>query len=488
MLWHNVQQLIDKGDFTHAEEELQLIPEEATLVKEIFNLKIQLGKSNFNFILQNAPKLLKTYAIGNQDLHYFQIQNIYTEALWKSNYFEKAIEITKELENNLSQQTDEEFKTEYGYLLNNQARISIYTGDFRNAETYAKKSIEIREKLLSKVDLSETYNVLGIMEWYEGKNDQAIEFFEKSLELRKEVGNIKLIAYSLNNIGEIYRIRGEIKKSFDCYDQCYQMSSLEDDIEGIRLGLIGKGTILMNKGEFDLALGNFEEFLSYLSDSLSPFLQIEALFNIVRLKLLMKLDYSKQLEIIRDLGNKFHDKRIVFYLQLTEAFIVKENPRIKTKLSAQDLFENILSKDIVNMEYTMLVMESLVELYLIELQISDNSQLLERINQLISDMLDLAQKQHLYPFMIKTIILQSRLALLNDDIGNCLHILEKATQLVQEKELSEFLPLIESENAFVNSELTKWQTLVESDASMYQRIKESNLLNYLQDIRKIFEN
>ncbi len=491
-MWLKIQELIDKGEFEQAQEKLQLILGEDTrnndkLQKEIYLLKIKLGKADFEYIANNAHKILKEFKIQENNPWYFQIQNIYLESLWRSNYFDDALKIGLEL--NLKNQIidTKEMKEQFGYLLYNLARIHLYLGDFKKAQSFALESLEIRKCLPSKIDLSETYNVIGIIHGYKGESNKAIDSYEKSMQLRREIGNIKLTAYSLNNIGENYRLKGDFKKALNYYDQCYQMCLKANDIEGMRLGLVGKGTIFMNTGDLSKSLENYEECLSLFSASLSPYHQIEILFLIVRLKLLMKIDYKKELEKIYVLNKKFNDKTIKFFVKLTEAFVIKENPRIKIKLTAQDLFEEIVHEDIVNMEFTMLAMESLVELYLIELQISDNTLLLNSINQLIHDMLNIANEQNFYPLMIRTIILESRLAFLNDDLGNCLHILEKAKLLAQNNDLHEFLPLIEQENQFISEELTKWQSLVEKDASMYQKIQESNLLLYLQDIKRVLK-
>ena len=41
------------------------------------------------------------------------------------------------------------------------------------------------------------------------------------------------------------------------------------------------------------------------------------------------------------------------------------------------------------------------------------------------------------------------------------------------------------EKEFITEQLSKWKYLAESDASMYQKIQESHLLSYLQDIAKL---
>jgi hypothetical protein len=66
--------------------------------------------------------------------------------------------------------------------------------------------------------------------------------------------------------------------------------------------------------------------------------------------------------------------------------------------------------------------------------------------------------------------------------------LNEAKTLALEKNLEAFLPLIEQEKKLITKEFKKWQKLIDSNASMYERIQESHLIDYLQEIEKIVED
>ena len=488
-MFSDIQFLIDKGDYQLAKDKLNLVLNKnhepmISLEAEIYNLKILLCLDDFKSFETSYQRLIQYYT-EHTSIFYFQIQNLNIEMLWRTNCLDKALDNALNLNIEPLVGVNIDFKTQYGYLLYNLSRITLYLGDIQKSQSYATQSLEIRKTLPSKLDLSETLNVLGIIHGYNGESDKAIEFYKQSLSLKRAIGNKRLEAYSLNNIGENYRLMGDIEKALSYYNQCYEIGLELNDLEAIRFGLIGKGSSYTSIGEYDTALQLYEECFSLFSDSLAPFHKIEFSFVILRLKLLMKKDYSEELKLINEIHDQFNDNTIKFFSKMTKAFLLKESPRIKTRLMAQDIFEEILDDDIVNMEYTILAMQSLVELYLIELQISDNTSLLENINGLIHDMLELANEQHFYPLMIKSIILQSRIAFLNNNIDNCLQILQEAYLIVEQNKLDKFYPLIDYEKEFITEQLSKWKYLAESDASMYQKIQESHLLSYLQDIAKL---
>jgi tetratricopeptide (TPR) repeat protein len=377
---------------------------------------------------------------------------------------------------------------QFGYILCNLARIYLYLGKFIQSQNFAERSLQIRRNLPSKIDLAESLNVLGIIFGHKGESDKAIAMYSQSLELRRKIGNKKLSAYSLNNIGENYRLKGEIKKALEFYNECYDICVEIKDVDGVRLGLTGRGSCYIALGELNNALQNYQECISLFTKNTSPFHKIEMLFLTIKLKLSMKLSYEDELTQIEKLSDEFDDKTIIFFDKLTKALILKESPKLRTKLKAQDILEEILNDDTVNMEFTLVAMQSLVELYLIELKISDDKKILKNISDLINEMQYIAKTQNYFPILIKTIILQARFALINNKIENCINILNEAKTLALEKNLEAFLPLIEQEKKLITKEFKKWQKLIDSNASMYERIQESHLIDYLQEIEKIVED
>ena len=59
-----------------------------------------------------------------------------------------------------------------------------------------------------------------------GKYDQAIEYYERSLEMKKQIYGDKPhpdVAASLNNLGLVWEKKGDTEKARQYYDQAYRM-------------------------------------------------------------------------------------------------------------------------------------------------------------------------------------------------------------------------------------------------------------------------
>ena len=65
------------------------------------------------------------------------------------------------------------------------------------------------------MQISAVLNNIAIIKRIQGEIEKSLELYNKSLEIRKKIGNQKLIASNYNNIGNIWQIKGDLDKSID---------------------------------------------------------------------------------------------------------------------------------------------------------------------------------------------------------------------------------------------------------------------------------
>jgi tetratricopeptide (TPR) repeat protein len=75
-------------------------------------------------------------------------------------------------------------------------------------------SDHLRKAYLSYI--ADTWNNLGFLEQQKGNVNPALEYFNKSISIREEIGDKQGIANSLNNLGIIYHNLGQVEKGLDC--------------------------------------------------------------------------------------------------------------------------------------------------------------------------------------------------------------------------------------------------------------------------------
>jgi tetratricopeptide (TPR) repeat protein len=92
-----------------------------------------------------------------------------------------------------------------------------------------QKSEQVYEVLLdqetNESDKAPIYGQLGIMKYNQGENKEAIEFYEKTLEINKKTlpPNHSSLAISYNNIGAVYQNMGEYSKALSYYEKSLEI-------------------------------------------------------------------------------------------------------------------------------------------------------------------------------------------------------------------------------------------------------------------------
>lgn len=184
---------------------------------------------------------------------------------------EQRIKRANELADDDTLKIDEYFKIAYDVVDTNVAMC----------KDYAKKSIELAEKINYTKGLGNAYHILAWASSTINDNDNAIESYLKAIEYRKQCGDKYGLAKSLNNLGFLYQRKAEYTKSTDCYLQSLKIvEDLHDTIQ-ISKALNNLGQVYLiqvdtinnkaNQYNFNKAINYFNKAFSYkqiLNDSI----------------------------------------------------------------------------------------------------------------------------------------------------------------------------------------------------------------------------
>ncbi len=97
------------------------------------------------------------------------------------------------------------------------------------------------------------YNVCAIASFDQGRMGIAQNYWEECLKIAEKMKSDDLLAISLNNIGEIYRVRGEYEKALNYYAKAYEHSKKSEDYIGMSVNLLNMGDVEQNRGNLDTA-------------------------------------------------------------------------------------------------------------------------------------------------------------------------------------------------------------------------------------------
>lgn len=86
----------------------------------------------------------------------------------------------------------------------NLATLAFRKKDYSISIEFAEKSLDISTRLMDSANMAKSYNILGVVNKYENKFEDAIVYYKKSLELNKQTNNRRQLGSVYGNLGILY--------------------------------------------------------------------------------------------------------------------------------------------------------------------------------------------------------------------------------------------------------------------------------------------
>jgi tetratricopeptide (TPR) repeat protein len=190
--------------------------------------------------------------------------------LIKMGQFQKAEQVYEII---LGQSNDDSVKR---YIYCQFGWIKKEQGEYQEAITFYEKSLEICKKTLppNHLDLGALYNNIGLVYEFTGDHSKAICSHEKGLEIRRQSlsSNHPDLAASYNNIGNIYYNIGDYAKVLACYEKALEIwqESLPSNHPNLANSYNNIGMVYNIIGDYSKALSCQEKALEIRQQSLPP--------------------------------------------------------------------------------------------------------------------------------------------------------------------------------------------------------------------------
>lgn len=156
----------------------------------------------------------------------------------------------------------------HGRTMSDEERKSKFTHVYRTPEECRDAIVEANAKLVSSKDRNDrrmeadAYSTIGFAYRMLRDFPQSIKYFEKYLELCKELGDTSGQGVAFENLGPCYRALGELKKAMDYFEKEIQISEMTSDKMMKCNGYANLGLCHMDVGDYRKAVQCFEMSLS----------------------------------------------------------------------------------------------------------------------------------------------------------------------------------------------------------------------------------
>jgi tetratricopeptide (TPR) repeat protein len=470
---HRIAEVYDlKGAFEtsikYVNEALEWFKKESNLLGEancLFTLgSLHIDKGNTDYALDFLFKSLKIRK--EREIAQFKIaQNLHSigSCYWDKGdlnnalqYYQEAFQIRKDLNHEPAQ----------AKTLNNIGLVYYDLGDIQKALEYYQQAIYIRRKFEPNLLLANSLHNSGIVLREMGELDKALEYFQESFEIRKKVGNSSYIASSLSGIANTYHARGDLERALKWQQEALEIRRKIGNKQEIQGSLYFLGKIYSDRNERNKALGCFTESLKIAEILGRDLNTASCLFELILFDLENCDQYLNKLDSL----NKESSKLISLWSQLAKAIHLSKDTRMLKKSQAQLLLNDLASENFQDVSSRFLVIHTLCDTLLFELQASKESEVYNELFDFIKELTFLSEKAQSVNFLAESLLLKSKLAVYDDNLEQANYYLEQALKVTE------------------NNDYWKLQKKVLSRQNDLRKSFNTNKINHLNNSHIIKEN
>ncbi len=356
--------------------------------------------------------------------------------------------------------------------------LSFYQGHEKDSLKYFQKSLELRENIGNKRDIAES--LLGLSNFYrlvEVDLDKAFYYIEQCLKIANQIKYQRLLAKANVYLGHIYHVKGELEKSLSHNKSALAYFEKTNDLSSYLGTMNNMAGVYRAQGNLDEAVELLTKCIDFSEPLKNNWMKVGYHVTMVEV-LLIKGDINKakeHLERVKQLRDIEKTPYINRDYKYTEALILKKSPRIQHRAKAENLFRSLIEDKDVVFDIKIEGLIQLCDLLIDELKITGEKEILEEIQPLINQLLNLTEKSHSYWYYAETYVLQAELALLTLDIKNARQLLTKAQNIAESYGFDPLVRKISSEHDDLLQKLDLWENLKESESSLSDRLKLSNI-------------
>ncbi|MGB0521695.1 MAG: tetratricopeptide repeat protein [Flammeovirgaceae bacterium] len=158
------------------------------------------------------------------------------------------------------------FQKIIGLSLNYMGYILRLKSEYDEALTYYQGSLEIREKLMDKKGQATAINNIAQVYHIKGDHAKALQMYQQALQIREGLGEPRYITQSRNNVATMYSIMGKYDSALLIYQQSLKIQESIGDKFGLAGSLNSIGAIHHQKGEYQKALSYYQQSLKIFRD------------------------------------------------------------------------------------------------------------------------------------------------------------------------------------------------------------------------------
>lgn len=382
-------------------------------------------------------------------------------------FYEKSLLINEELGN----------KRNMAVTLTNIGNVYARKGDLDKALEYQERGLVIKKELGLKHDFAMSIINIGVVYQFKGNLDKALDYYQQSLVIFEELGINRDIALAINNLGSIHQLKGNLDQALDYFQRSLAIYETLGITDGVALALANIGEIYRMKGSFAEAQEYYQQSLTLQDTMENDSMTAVILLELVWISL-ERGDFpsvQQYLQKLKRINERTESRVIDQRFRVASALVLKAGKRTRDKVKAGEILEQVVDEEIGDHSLTVTAMIHLCDLLISELKMTGEEVLFAEIKGLTQRLLKIAEQQSSHSLLVVTYLIQSKLALIELDLGRASKLMTTAQKIANEKGLDQLVHELENEQNVLQEQMQKWELLIKEKPSKQDMIDLTKL-------------
>lgn len=221
-----------------------------------------------------------------------------------------------------------------------------------------KQKIEVLKQQDDKIEAARLMNNLAMSYWKREKYTEAINYYEESLTLNKNIGNTNAIRIISNNLGMLHSDIGSYQNAFKYFEQALKISQKTGRKTDILTDLLNIALVLDYQNKYNRSIEKLNEAVKY-AEEMEDIKQVSSCY--LRLSGLYKKEGNSKKSL------EYLDKYKMFDSYLHKAEIQQKDKELSSIITHTKKVENeVVKKDSALKESSVKLMHTRDSLSLIE--------------------------------------------------------------------------------------------------------------------------
>jgi len=330
---------------------------------------------------------------------------------------------------------------------NELCKSYLWSGELNKIEITARRSMELAETLEYPQGLGLALMGLMVAHLHKGELNKSQDYAFKCNSVFEELGDSFGVARTYIDMGYLCWLKRDLKGSLNYFQKSMNLFK-KAKIVGTRhypWALLRMNLVLIEVDRYDEAYKNLE--------------QIELLYILKDIPLFKKIYYLAKIILLK----------------------TQKEDNWKEIIS---LLEEVADDPIVHLELNGWIAFHLCDAYLREFQKSGDLDTYGRFKERVQNLVQMAEQQNSYILLTQSLILQSKLELIDLNIYKGQSLLEKAQFLAEDKGISNLARLISNEIDLLLDQLSKWEEMSTYLPSLEERLGFTHIEDLLMKLVK----